>query len=176
METFLIIIAVLKAVSIALGVGGSTIAIALYLGSLSNDGKIDKSERRMLGIVYTVLRMAMILIFLTHLILNIPVYMAYGVAGLMTPLNFIQWLMLFILYVNALLMTTHVMPDTYGPGIQASTWYTLGVITTLGGLSVAINLSVFVITYIVFGILAIWLIDIFRRDLKVIQKRKGILR
>ena len=130
----------------------------------------------MLGIVYTVLRLAMILIFLTHLILNIPVYMAYGAAGLMTSLNFIQWLMLFILYVNALLMTTHVMPDTYGPGLQAATWYALGVITTLGGLAITIHFSVFVLTYIVFGILAVWLIDIFRRDLKVIQKRKKLLR
>ena len=175
METFFIIIEVLKTVSISLGVGGSTIAIALYLGSLSNDGKIDKSERRMLGMVYVVLRLAMILIFITHLVTNIPLYISGGVEALVNPINFIQWLVLFVLYVNALLMTSHIMPDTYGPGIQVTTWYALGIITALSGLYVNIDVSIFIMTYIVFAIFAIWLIGIFKRDLKVIQKRKGWL-
>ena len=129
----------------------------------------------MLGIVYTVLRMSMILIFVTHLISNIPLYMVGGVESLVNPINFIQWLILFVLYVNALLMTAHIMPDTYGPGIQAATWYALGIITALSGLYVKIDISIFIMTYIVFAIFAIWLIGIFKRDLKVIQKRKGWL-
>lgn len=175
METFFIIIEVLKAISISLGVGSSTLAIALYLGSLSNDGKIDKSEKRMLGVVYTVLRLSMVLIFITHLITNIPLYMVGGAEYLVSPLNFIQWLILLILYVNALLMTAHIMPDTYGPGIQVATWFSLGVITVLGDL-VVIDISIFIMSYIVFTILAIWLIGVFKRDLKVIQKRKRMLR
>ena len=174
MEIFYIIVEVLKAVSISLGVGASTVVIALYLGSLSNDGKIDDSERRLLGINYTVLRAGMILIFLTHLILNIPMFLEGGITALYTPLNLIQWILLGILYVNAILMTAHIMPDTYGPGIQVSTWFSFGIATALAPL-VAIDLTIFTGAYILFGIFTIWLLDIFKRDLKAIQDRKGFI-
>lgn len=175
MEIFTIILEVLKAASISLGVGGSTIVLALYLGALKNDGKIDKSEGRMLGIVYIALRVAMVLIFLSHLLLNIPMFLEGGVQGLMSPLNFVQWILLAILYVNAIIMTMHIMPDKYGPGIQVSTWMTLGIITTLAS-HVMIEMPLFVGAYIIFTIFAIWLIDLFKRDLKTIQNRKGMLR
>ena len=175
MELFTILLEVLKAVSISLGVGASTVVIALYLGALKNDGKIDKSEGRMLGINYIVLRVAMVLIFLSHLLLNIPLYIDGGIAALMSSLNYAQWMLLAILYVNAILMTMHIMPDTYGPGIQVATWFSFGIVTTLGGL-VALEMPLVVGTYIMFTIFTIWLLDIFKRDLKVIQKRKTLLR
>ncbi len=174
MEIFYIIVEVLKAVSISLGVGASTVVIALYLGSLSNDGKIDDSERRLLGINYTVLRAGMILIFLTHLILNIPMFLEGGITALYTPLNMIQWGLLAVLYINAILMSAHIMPDTAGPGTQVATWFSLGVVTALAPLA-AINVVTFIGAYVLFAIFTIWLLDIFKRDLKAIQDRKGFL-
>lgn len=175
MEIFYIIVAVLKSMSIALGVGGSTIAIALYLASLSNDGIVDESERRLLGIVYIVLRVAMVLIFVTHVVLNIPVFIESGVSALLSPANFAQWLLLAVLYVNAILMTMHIMPDKYGPGIQAATWYSFGIITSLSAF-VLLEVPIFIGAYIIFTIFAIWLIDIFKRDMITIQNREGLLK
>lgn len=94
------------------------------------DGVIDESERNLMGITYIVLRVAMVLILLTTLLLALPTYFEAGTAYF-TPLTMSIWTLLLVLYLNAFLMTKHIMPSTFGPAIQAATWYSLGIIGAL---------------------------------------------
>ena len=123
-EIFTSSIIILHASSIALGVGGSTLAIASYLTAL-HDTTIDPSERRMLGVIYTVLRTAMVLILLTAIIIT---WLRPDVFGTSAVFLFT---LIGVLYANALLMSFHTMPMTIGPALQAATWYTLGFIVSI---------------------------------------------
>ena len=45
-----------------------------------------------------------------------------------SPFMMILWVVVGVLYANAILMTLHRMPMTLGPGIQAGSWYSLAVL------------------------------------------------
>jgi hypothetical protein len=120
---------VLQSIHISLGVGSSTLAIVNFFAAIA-DGTIDETERRMMGIVYVVLRIAMVGILITTILLHAPVVLAQGLAG-MTTFMWAQWLVLAMLYTNAFLMTKRIMPSTFGPGLQAGSWYSLGIIMAL---------------------------------------------
>jgi hypothetical protein len=129
MDIVFILFVVLQSMAISLGVGSSTLAIINFFVAIS-DGTIDPQERKLMGVVYIVLRVAMVAILITtgvialiHLTtLDTPYLTAYTAAF---------WTLLAVLYVNAVLMTKHIMPSNIGPALQASTWYTLGILTAL---------------------------------------------
>jgi hypothetical protein len=129
MEIIIVLVAIIQSMAISLGVGSSTLAIINFFVAIA-DGKIDPQERAMMGIVYTVLRVAMVLILLTALVLT---GINYSIAGLayFNPFVLAVWTVIGVLYLNAFLMTKHVMPSNIGPGLQAASWYTLGVLMTL---------------------------------------------
>ena len=113
--------------STALGVGSSTLAIAGFLVALK-DGQIDESERRMLGVIYYALRVAMGMIALSLLGLGL----LYPGAIVSTPMI---WLLLAVLLLNSLLMTKHWISFRLGPALQAATWYTLGFVLVIEAFS-----------------------------------------
>jgi hypothetical protein len=129
MDIVFIILVVLQSMAISLGVGSSTLAIINFFVAIS-DGTIDPQERKLMGVVYIVLRVAMVAILVTTGILallhittlNTPYLTSYTAAF---------WTLLIVLFVNAVLMTKHIMPSNIGPALQASTWYTLGILTAL---------------------------------------------
>lgn len=129
MELIIILVAILQSVSVSLGVGCSTIAIINFFTAIA-DGKIDETERKMMGVVYTVLRVAMVLILFTTTILTAIFYGEYGFSYF-TPYVIGYWMLIVVLFANAVLMTKHVMPSTVGPALQAATWYTLGILMSL---------------------------------------------
>jgi len=154
MFTFTLLAGVLQSIFISLGVGSSTLAIANFFAAIA-DGTIDETERRMMGIVYIVLRVAMVGILLATIALHAPVVLTAGLAG-MTTFMWAQWLVLFVLYTNATLMTKHLMPSTFGPGIQAGSWYTLGIIMALALQGVAeYTLLQFALGYVAVLVLAV---------------------
>lgn len=125
METLIFNLAIIfHASAIALGVGSSTLAISNFLVAIY-DGKIDEGERRIMGVTYIMLRVAMVSILLTTVLIYLFDSNFFGEIG-----AFI-WLLIAILYLNAILMTKHVMPSKIGPALQAATWYTLGFIITI---------------------------------------------
>lgn len=132
MELLIIIISILQSVGVSLGVGSSTLAVTNFFVAIA-DGKIDDSERKMMGVVYIVLRIAMVLILLTSASLGILSYIQSGTYGITT---FIVgfWILIFVLFLNAVLMTKHILPPTLGPAIQASSWYTMGILMALSTL------------------------------------------
>lgn len=110
--------------AIYLGVGSSSLAIASFFIAIY-DGNIEPIERRMLGVIYWTLRVAMVLIVLATLVLHI------FYSELLNGLAWYIWSMVAILYINAALMTARKMPSKFGPSIQAATWYTLGFLVTI---------------------------------------------
>lgn len=136
METaIIIVIAVLQSIGVSLGVGSSTIAISQFFVAI-NDGKIDKNERRMMEVVYIVLRVAMGLILVTAIAHMAMVWYVLNLQGLGMELYWNSftvalWFIIAVLFVNALGMTKHWVPSTLGPAIQGGSWYTLGIMFAL---------------------------------------------
>ena len=129
METIFGLATILQSFSISLGVGSSTLAILTFFAAI-RDNIIDESERNLMGIVYIVLRVSMGLILITTLIQAVIVYTAIG-SLYFSPLTVAIWTLITVLFVNAILMTKHLMPSTFGPAIQAGSWYTLGTLAAL---------------------------------------------
>jgi hypothetical protein len=115
--------------AISLGVGCSTLAIINFFSAIA-DGTIDDTERRMMGIVYVVLRVSMVLILVTTLFLGVTAYTS-GTDMYFTGHWYTSIAIITMLYGNALLMTLRLVPSTVGPGIQAGSWYTLGLLQAL---------------------------------------------
>jgi hypothetical protein len=126
MEIIIIFTTVLQGAAISLGMGASTLAIANFFVAIS-DGTIDPTERKMMGVVYVVLRIAMGLILGTFILLLALDYLQ----GIPVLLNLAQLTIIGVLFGNALLMTKRIMPSKFGPSIQAGSWYTLGIMTAL---------------------------------------------
>tara|TARA_B100002051_G_scaffold276537_1_gene325508 strand:- start:10682 stop:11203 length:522 start_codon:yes stop_codon:yes gene_type:complete len=167
--TFLItLVTILQSFAISLGVGSSTLAITNFFVAIA-DGKIDDTERRMMGVVYVVLRVAMVAILITTVILLAYQY-SYGLF-VATGLTIGQIIALLVLYTNALLMTYHLVPSTFGPAIQAGSWYTLGTLLALQVLGyTGFSLTVFLLAYVTWIILAIGIVNGIMAILKSIRK------
>jgi hypothetical protein len=147
MEPLISIATIIQSVAISLGVGTSTIAIVNFFAAIA-DGVIDKTERHMMGYVYYVLRVAMVVILLTMLALIAADFMTDGEIVL-TTMATATIITVTVLYVNAILMTAKIMPSTVGPALQASSWYTLGIMASLSSLGlVTFTIPIFVLGYL----------------------------
>lgn len=129
MSSLLVLISILKTFGVSLGVGASTITITHFFVAIA-DGTIDETERRMLGAAYVILRVAMVIILVATLLLLFYEYKTVGLSDL-PAYAFGELLALFVLYLNALLMTAHLVPTAFGPALQAGSWYTLGMLVAL---------------------------------------------
>jgi hypothetical protein len=149
----------LKVIATALGVGASTLSITNYFVAVS-DGFIDEDERRILGIAYVILRIAMVMIFV---VMITQLCLTYGVVGFgdISAYSLGQLIIVFVLFLNTLLMAAYVVPNTIGPAIQAGSWYALGAFLALEleGLS---NFSFlqFVLGYLAWLTLAIAIVNL----------------
>ena len=162
---FELLIDVLHSMAVSIGVGASTLAIVFYFCSIG-DGQIDEGERRSLGIIYVVLRVAMVLILLFFSAISIIVYNYLGIDALLSSSILFEWLLIFVLYANAILMTLHIMPMKIGPALQASTWYSLGITVAL--LPLTLPLTTYLGLYAGFALFVIVLVEII---LRIIQRR-----
>jgi hypothetical protein len=153
MDIFVIVIAIVQSFAISLGVGSSTIAITSFFAAIS-DGTIETTERKMLGVIYVVLRVAMVMILLTTVVLLVLHN------STLSPFAIAQLIVVGILFLNAILMTAHIMPSTFGPAIQAGSWYTLGTLAALVPLSLTnFTLVQFLLAYVAWVILAIAIVN-----------------
>jgi len=129
MTIFITLVAILQTFSVSLGVGSSTLAIINFFVAIA-DGKIDETERKMMGVVYIALRVAMVAILVTTLGLVALEFINNGAVSL-SPFDIAQLFTLSILFVNAVLMSARLMPGTFGPALQAGSWYALGTLVAL---------------------------------------------
>jgi len=135
MEFIFNVSAVIQMMSISLGVGASTVAITSFFVAIA-DGHMDATERKMMQPVYVILRVAMGLILVTAILKASTEIITFGGNVITSPLLGI-WTMIAVLFINAYLMTVHIMPSSFGPAIQACSWYTLGFVTALISIGVA---------------------------------------
>ncbi len=153
-----VLLAIVQSMAIGLGVGCSTVAITSFFVAIA-DGNISPEERKMLGVVYILLRVAMVLILVTSLFLFFMVPMASAVAPTLTFVM-ARFVLIGVLFLNAVLMTKHFMPSSFGPAIQAGSWYTLGIITALLPLGLAgFSFFEFIIGYFAAIALAITIVN-----------------
>jgi len=140
MDTFILITSLVLTIGQTFGVGASTFALIFYIMA-TQDGVIDTSERRFMGAVYIVLRLGMVLIALAllgRLFIGIP----------LDSMGIIQWLLLGIITLNAVLMSIHKMPMRFGPVLAGGSWYSFFLVGALPlGL---LPLSVLIFLYVVF--------------------------
>ncbi len=139
--------------SVAIGVGASTLAIASFLVALS-DGQIDQSERRMMGVIYFALRVAMVMISVSLLAIGLLF------PGSIQSSTFL-WVLLFALIANAILMTYHWISFKIGPAFQAATWYTVGFMMSIEAFSLLpLTWSMFLTLYVIDIFVAILVVNI----------------
>ena len=155
---FLTVVSIIQSFSVSLGVGSSTLAILNFFGAIA-DGTIDPTERRMMGIVYKVLRIAMGFILVSSILLLANEYSTIGLAN-MSAFSVAFLLALMMLFINAMLMTAHIMPSTFGPSIQAGSWYTLGTLMALKSLGMTdFTFFQFMMGYITWIVLAVAIVN-----------------
>jgi hypothetical protein len=158
MTALIDLVVILQTFSISLGTGASTLAIINFFVAIA-DGKIDETERKMMGIVYKVLRVAMVTILATTAFIIASEYGKFGLNNL-SAISISQIIVLAVLYGNAVLMTAHLVPSTFGPAIQAGSWYTLGVISSLQIIGVTNYTTLqFLLGYITWIILAVGIVN-----------------
>jgi hypothetical protein len=171
MEILIIGAVILQSIAVSLGVGSSTLAIINFFVAIA-DGKIDESERSMMGVVYIVMRVAMVMILLTTGILSAMQYALLSTVFL-SPFIIGFWLVLAILYINATLMTMRIMPSTFGPALQASSWYTLGILMALSSMGlIGFTFIEFAVAYAAVVFLAVFAVRVTMVLLKKKKKAK----
>jgi hypothetical protein len=169
MTALILIIKVVQILSLSLGVGASTLAIASFFVAIAN-GTISAEERQMLGVIYIVLRVAMVLLLLTALVLLFVNVQSIGYEAF-TTVVIAHWILLLVLYLNAILMTLRYMPSTFGPAIQASAWYALGIVSAVSLLGISFSLTQFVTSYLAFFVLVTALVN---GGMHILQNRKHL--
>lgn len=162
MELLFFISALVQDFGISLGVGCSTLAVLNYIVA-TKDGEVDQSERQLLRIVYIMLRVAMGVVLFALFVRGVLFVTAYG-TDYMHPFVLFLWTVVVMLYLNAILMTKHVIPRSVGPALQAGSWYMLGILSFFSATGVidftytqlvAIYLSIIIIMMILInGVLA----------------------
>ncbi len=170
MTVFIGLISILQSFAISLGVGSSTLAIINFFVAIF-DGKIDETERKMMGVAYIILRVAMVVILVTTISLLALESAGRGVYGL-SAFSFAQLIIIAVLFLNAILMTARLMPSTFGPAIQAGSWYALGTLAAF----VPLGLTGFSITQFLLGYLT-WVVlatSIVNGVMSLIKHRKRI--
>lgn len=158
MEALFLFVAILLSMGISLGVGASTMAVLSFFVAIK-DGKIDPTERSFMGITYIVLRIAMVVILLSA---GTMAYLGAAEMGASYFSNYViaQFTLIGVLYINAILMTLRVMPSTFGPAIQASSWYTLGLLMAFYNQGVTdFTMTTFCLAYLAMFILALMIIN-----------------
>lgn len=159
MEIIFVVASIILSFSISLGVGSSTIAVVNFFAAIG-DGTIDPTERRMMGITYIVLRVAMVAIAIALVTQYMLGYLGYATPYYASTHAIAMGSVTAVLYLNALAMTYRLMPSTFGPAIQASSWYTLGTLAALLTLGVtSFSITVFALGYVTTFVLFLSIIN-----------------
>ena len=137
MEIIGLLLGIIFAIGLTLGVGSSTFALTNFIVALQ-DGVIDDSEKRLMKVVYVILRIGMGLLAFG---LIVPILL-YGIEIVDTQ-YLMAILLLVIITVNAILMTKRTMPMQYGPVLAGGSWYSLFLLTELPFYGVALPVLAF---------------------------------
>lgn len=171
MEILIIALAVIQSFAISLGVGSSTLAVVGFFVAIF-DGTIDATERKMMGVWYSILRISMMAILCTTATVAVVMILSSGAASV--ALYTVEQLVLtLVLFINASLMTVRLMPSSFGPAIQAGSWYALGLLAALNAQDAdSFTFTQFILGYIALVAACVCLINSYMAYLK--QKPKPL--
>ncbi|HEY4511178.1 MAG TPA: hypothetical protein VJG29_02285, partial [Candidatus Paceibacterota bacterium] len=124
MENIGLILFILQQLGMTLGVGASTFALIFYIAS-GRDGEIDSTERSFLHITFTVLRTGLFLIIFSGAIITGAHLLAGESSVVFQPIFIGKWLLIGLIVLNALLMTSKIIPLPIGGALAGATWYAL---------------------------------------------------
>lgn len=146
MEILSLIFGLIFRMGVTFGVGSSTFALTNFIVAL-RDGVIDEGEKRLMHVVYFVLRIGMVMIAIG---LIAPLFV-FGLDILSTQYLMVLTL-LAIITVNAVLMTKRIMPMKYGPVLAGGSWYSIFLVTELPvqGLSYPVLLMYYAVFLVIF--------------------------
>lgn len=117
-----------------LGVGAATFAEIFYLRALK-DGEIDPEEGSNLKIIYSVLRIGLILGILS----GFGFLVLYRLTGqeerLLDPKLWAKMTVIVILLTNALLLQARRIPMWLGASLSITSWYVAAILGSLRGIS-----------------------------------------
>lgn len=147
-------------IGVALGVGGATFGGILYLKAMK-DGKIDPMEGEWLGIIFTVLRVGLVILVIS----GFGFFLEYRFTGqeerLLDPRLWAKMTIVLVLVFNALLMQMRKVPMWLGESLSLTSWYGALVLGIMRGA----DYSYF--TFLIFYIVAVFIV---MGILKIIKK------
>ena len=152
--TFLITI---HLIGVALGVGGATFGGILYLKALK-DGKIDPMEGEWLSIIFTILRVGLVIAVLSGFGFFIEYRMTGQEERLLDPRLWAKLTIILILVSNALLIQMRKIPMWLGEGLSITSWYgalTLGIIRSADYSYLTFLIFYAIAVFIMVGILSV---------------------
>jgi hypothetical protein len=155
---------------ISMGVGASTLAVVQFFSAVA-DGEVSPDERRMIGLVYSVLRIAMLGILAIISIEVLLMLVAYNL-GALTPQFIFTLFLLLVLSVVTILHGSGILPSSVGPTIQVSTWYTLGIAHSLERFGYSdFNVTQFIFIFLLIALLIAAFINVV---LWVLHKKRQV--
>lgn len=109
-------------IGVALGVGGATFGGILYLKAMK-DGKIDPMEGEWLGVIFTVLRIGLVIAVIS----GFGFFIEYRLTGqeerLLDPKLWAKMTIILVLVSNALLIQMRRIPMWLGEALSITSWY-----------------------------------------------------
>ena len=129
MSSLLFLASVIKYFAIAIGVGAVTLSTVNFFIFLS-DGTLDKDERHLIATAHLLIRLAILVVLLTLLPEILCYHQTVGIAYL-DAVILGELFVLFLLSLNALLLTAGIIPAVMAPVMQVSGWYALGMLNIL---------------------------------------------
>lgn len=153
----ILFINILKLIAISIGAGASTVLVAQSLIAVK-DNKVTPDEQNLLGVVMLLIRLAILLLFLTQSWLTAIVYTNLEInLSIFSAVNTLTWALLGILFIAFVFIDYGVINRQLGVSIQLSTWYSL-VFVWGWPLLVPLSLEAFLLTYIIFTFLTVFLV------------------
>jgi hypothetical protein len=155
-----LILIIAHLIGVALGVGGATFGGILYLKAMK-DGKVDPMEGEWLGVIFTVLRIGLVIAILS----GFGFFLEYRFTGqeerLFDPRLWAKMTIILALVSNALLIQMRRIPMWFGEALSITSWYSALVLGIMRGA----NYSYF--TFLIFYIIAVFIV---MGILKIIKK------
>lgn len=133
-------------IGVALGVGGATFAGILYLKAMK-DGKVDPMEGEWLSVIFTVLRIGLVILVVS----GFGFFIEYRFTGqeerLLDPRLWAKMTVVLVLVFNALLIQMRRIPMWLGESLSLTSWYGALVLGIIQGVSY--SYATFMVSYII---------------------------
>ncbi|HJL55601.1 MAG: hypothetical protein QGH85_02745 [Candidatus Pacebacteria bacterium] len=147
-------------VGVALGVGGATFVGILYMKAMK-DGKIDPMEGEWLSVVFTVLRIGLVILVIS----GFGFFLEYRFTGqeerLLDPRLWAKMTIILVLVFNALLIQMRKVPMWLGESLSITSWYGALVLGIMQ--SAVYSYTTFLIYYIVAVFIVVGILKIIKR-------------